>query len=197
MLTSNPHEVEELDLLELHLMTTKINAEYVLDSKGESKETYEGAHAALEAAEVALGRHVKDETTPVALLGFIPTRKLTYLRHRLSILQRGEFNPKTATLAEREEFDEIARLYLRWGIKGHSNLGPDYESEIERCGPRDVQVAAWEMVDIYEGINLLYLMYQQVREYNALSQIKKKESLLSVGIIQPSSTVKSADSSQS
>ncbi len=204
MLTSNPHETEELDLLELHLMSTKINAEYAIKKltekdtplTDEEKADVALAHDALEAAGVALGRHVKDGTTPTALIGFIPTRKLSNLRHRYGILQRDKFDVEKATLEQREEFDEIARLYLRWGIKGHSNLGVTYETESEQCGPRTVHVASWEMVDVYEGLNLLYLMYQKVREYNTLAEIKKKESTLSVGTTPQNSTAKSADSSQ-
>jgi len=203
MLTSNPHETEELDLLELRLKTTALNAEYAIKQMNENLEVVPDpedmklAHEALEAAKVAMGNHVKDEGTPMALVGFIPTRKLTYLRHRYGILHREEFDLATATLEEREEFDEIARLYLRWGIKGHSNLGVDFEHEEEMCGPRKVRVASWEMVDVYEGLGLLYLMYSRVREYNTLAEVKKKESLLNAGIIPASSTATSADKSQS
>lgn len=201
MLTSNPHETEELDLLELRLKTTALNAEYAIKEMAEDSEDnaedLQLAHEALEAARVAMGNHVKDATTPVALVGFIPTRKLTYLRHRYSILHREDFDHATATLEEREEFDEVARLYLRWGIKGHANLGTPYETEEEMCGPRKVTVASWEMVDVYEGLGLLYLMYARVREYNTLAEVKKKESLLNAGIIPQNSTATSADKSPS
>jgi len=204
-LTSNPHETEELDLLELRLKTTVLNAEYAIREltdvdrplTDEEKSDLALAHEALEAAETAQSRHVKDATTPVALVGFIPTRKLTSLRHRYSILHKDDFDHATATLEEREEFDEIARLYLRWGIKGHRNLGVPFDAEKEMCGPRKVTVASWEMVDVYEGLGLLYLMYSRVREYNTLAEIKKKESLLNAGTIPLSSTAKSADSSPS
>lgn len=198
-LTSNPHETEELDLLELSLKSTAINAEYAIKNptKNQKEEDLALAHEALEAAKVALGNHTKDGTTPTAQVGYIPTRKLSTLRHRQGILNRDDFKVEDATLEQREEFDEIARLYLRWGIKDHENLGTPFEYETEMCGPREVKVASWEMIDVYEGLGLLYLMYQRVRSYNTLADVKKKESMLKSGITPKTSTVESASSSPS
>jgi hypothetical protein len=197
---------QEVDLVELRFRGTKERAEGMLEKLekdvreqtidvGECRKAVKLTREALDAANEGLGNYKPEPDNPRVVIGYIPPRKLTSLRHAQYVVNRQQLEAETATREQLDGLDDIAREYLRWGIKGHSGLGCDFEQEKEKAGPREYDVATWEMVDIYEGIEMLQDLFHEVMAYNSLAEKKRKQSSSKPGIEPTTSTADCAASS--
>jgi|GEM_PF-3439388 len=192
---------EEINLNRLYLERSIRNAEFFLEEAKKDEEKAE-AEKALQETREALEKFEPAKDDPVVVVGCLPTSKLSELKNQGMIDVRDEakdedrINPDTVSAGFLNKADEIRRQYLRWGIKGHRNLGVKYESEVVKCGPLEYTVPTWEMVEVYEGMQdglFFGWLAEEVREFNTLGTKKKSRSSPTSGDRTPTSSAGDAN----
>ena len=186
----------EVDLVRLQLESTMRRAE--LEAADPESEIQDLAREAAEDARQALSDlESSEEPRPTVTIGYLPSRKLSSLRNASMIARRGKFSADTATHEQLDAITDIMREYVRWGVRGHRDLGFDFESVKECIGPFEHDVASWMVVDVYERIGMLPDLFSVIQEYNELSQKKSKPSSCKPGTSHTTTTAEPASKNPS
>lgn len=174
---------EDVDVAQLQMQYGLDIANRLLERASEESDK-EYALGLKKEAEEFLGSYCPPENAPTLTIGFVPPAKRSQLANRSYILDREaernnahdgeEGESEIKTLNDR---DAQLREWIRFGVKGHRNMGSvDFESvEVDVRG-RKYTVASWDMVDLYECMGLLYSLSDRVIRYNTLDSKKKKKS---------------------
>jgi len=199
MLIPDLKATKEINLTRLYFERSVDNAQFALENARTDEEKKE-AKKILKTAQKVLKDHIPNGSDPTITIGYIPPPKLTELRNSgfVNLRDEGEFDAKTISAGFLNRTAEVSREYLRWGVRGHTNLADvKFETETERIGSKEFEVASIETVYIYEAMsNGLYFNWiaNEVIAYNTLDESKKKQSSQPPGTQPKSSTVKSANS---
>jgi hypothetical protein len=120
---------------------------------------------------------------PAVSIGFIPSRKLSGIRHRYSELDRGctkkpdgGTDYQALTAAQMDAITDMDREIVRWGVRGHRDFGFDYSTDQAEAGPLKRPVASWECVDVYERLGVLSALAARILRFNSLAEEKKSPS---------------------
>jgi hypothetical protein len=160
---------KDVDLLELKWSMAARRARADIKANGES----DLALGVIADSEKILAKlEGSTESRPSVTIGYIPVRKLSSLRNARFALSRDDPDMSREYL---DSLEDIIRETVRWGVKGHQGLGFDFESTKEKVGPLEYNVATWEMVDVYERIEMLMDLYTETNDYNTLSEKKSEE----------------------
>ncbi len=97
-------------------------------------------------------------------------------------------------LEERLTDLDIAREFVRWGVKGDTlDHGMEWETETYRG--KEYKVCPASVIDVYEYNEWLQPLYVAIMKFNSLDAEKKRQSSRNAGTMPRLSTVKPADSS--
>jgi hypothetical protein len=128
------------------------------------------------------------DKNPQILIGYIPPSKKAELMHRSGDVWRGNSIKTGGTEEEAraqieavpgsvwEGNDEVAREWVRWGVRGHDCMPVPYAGAKESYRGKDRPVASPDMVELYEANGWLYVLARLVREFNTLDAEKKRPS---------------------
>jgi len=202
MLIPDLAATKEINLVRLYFERTVDNARYGLEQAGSEEEKKEATET-LTAAQKALDEFQPSDDDPTITIGSIPPPKLTELRNCGFVSLRDEKDAEADKVSAEflNRTAEISRQYIRWGVRGHANLsGVKFETEKDRIGSKEYEVASVETVYIYEGMsNGLYFNWiaNEVIKFNTLDESKKKQSSQPAGTSPQTSTANSADKNPS
>jgi len=204
---------EEVNIVEAVLEATKESAtrklEYLTanppkDGKTEEeteeiREAFEGivkeSQDALGAAEKALADFKPAGDQPIVTIGYIHPRKYDSIGNQRLVVFRG-WSPDEATVEQLDGLTDIAREFVRWGVKGHRNFGFSFMQEKASIGSSEVLVVPEELLDYYQattvfGMKIIQVLASKVREYNELPEKKSTPSSLQSGTDRENSTAPS------
>jgi hypothetical protein len=114
-----------------------------------------------------------NEKNPQIVIGYIPPSKKAELLHRLSDAWKGK-KVEDVTGADLEVNDEIAREYVRWGVRGHEGFPVPYSGAKESYRGKDRPVCTQDMVELYEANGWLHVLSKAIHAYNSLDAEKKR-----------------------
>lgn len=177
MLSLDMNKTKEVDLLLLNMDRTIQSAKFVLEYDKSTDEEKKEAQQMIDDIEKKKAEYKPPDDVPAVIIGYIPAKKLSEIKHQ----QYDASRSKEINAVYLDKIADLTREVVRWGIRNHVNMDPQFTSEKAMCGSREHQVASWEMVDIYEHLGLLEVLSRSIMEYNTLSESKKKLSLFLPG----------------
>ena len=128
-------------------------------------------------AEALLEAYQPGDDMPVIVIGYIPAPKRAYLVNAAAEASRSAVDGKPLTTAQMNAITDASREWLQWGVKGHRNLsGYPWNTKPASAGGREYKIAADDVVELYEQMELLHSLSDAVAKFNILDAKKKMKS---------------------
>jgi hypothetical protein len=136
-------------------------------------------------------RAIEDSERPSVTIRYMPPAKVTEIKVRAQVARK-----MTDEVERGIASAEIDRDLVRWGVCGWRMDDPDlkWETESVKHRGREMQIGAWEMIDMLEATGWIAPIALEVLEYNDLDAATLGKSLRPAGTRRGHSSAASAKS---
>jgi hypothetical protein len=116
------------------------------------------------------------EAKPVVTVGFLPASKLTAIDNaKFAAVQRSQADKtQDSTEAALNAVSDSLRETVRWGVKGCSIAGVEFNNRTVDWRGKAYKVCADEVVELFERNGWLHVLTHEILRFNRLGDAKKK-----------------------
>lgn len=187
----DPKATETIDLGRLEIEHGRTVAQRIIDDPKATKKDVDWATRHVKEADDMLAKLKPPADAPTVTIGFVPYTKAQYLLARADEMKKPATGKK---LSAKEVEADLAygQEWLRWGLRGHDNMGIAFETETVEYMDRKYQVPTDDMLEFYGHLGIVYALQDRILRWTLLGGKKKTRSLPTSGESRETSTAQPA-----